>query len=323
MEKIEFKVIDKEGNVNFLKAEYREDGEFSMSGHFAGGSAGQNIEIIQYKNDEQKQLIDFWEKYHLKPITKKQWKEFKMLVDKVSAKSEEFPQEAIDSFDDDKIVALGLHLELSPEQTRETISGHGGITYNVGTEGYFLVCTDEEANEEAKENLSNIIDDMGVGIFTLDLSNYTNKIAKGWFADVVRKSCDSYVQDIESETDETYGNRLIQEMYDATILVNDDFEEGEDGNPNYDQLKSDVDMDKKKEQYVEKLVADAGDPVEYYKDIFGKETFNKAIKEHNLVDTDKLIQDVIDIDGRGHILNGYDGTEYEQKVNGTTYYIYE
>lgn len=322
MEKIEFKVIDKEGNINFLEAEYREDGQFSMSGHFAGGSAGQNIDRIKYKNDEQKQLIDFWKKYHLQSITKKQWKEFKMLVDKVSAKSEEFPQEAIDSFDDDKIVALGLHLELSPEQTRESISG-GGIAYDVGTQGDFLVCTDEEADDQAKEILSNTIDSMGVEIFTVDLSDYMGETAVGWFGDVVRESCDSYVQGIESETDETYGNRLIQEMYDAGILGSDDFEEGEDGIPNYDQLKSDVDMDSKKEQYVEKLVADAGDPVEYFKDNFGQEEFYKTIKEHNLVDIDKLIQDVIDTDGRGHILNGYDGTEYEQEVNGTTYYIYE
>ena len=28
------------------------------------------------------------------------------------------------------------------------------------------------------------------------------------------------------------------------------------------------------------------------------------------------------MDGRGHILNRYDGTEYEEKVNGTWYYIY-
>jgi len=28
-------------------------------------------------------------------------------------------------------------------------------------------------------------------------------------------------------------------------------------------------------------------------------------------------------DGRGHTLNSYDGTEYEETVNGTTYFLYQ
>lgn len=28
------------------------------------------------------------------------------------------------------------------------------------------------------------------------------------------------------------------------------------------------------------------------------------------------------MDGRGHIISSYDGTEYDETVEGTTYYIY-
>jgi hypothetical protein len=40
------------------------------------------------------------------------------------------------------------------------------------------------------------------------------------------------------------------------------------------------------------------------------------------IDEDALIDDVINIDGRGNGLASYDGVENEIEYNGTTYYIY-
>jgi len=37
---------------------------------------------------------------------------------------------------------------------------------------------------------------------------------------------------------------------------------------------------------------------------------------------DSFVEKAVEIDGRGHFLNDYDGAEYEVKVNGKTYYIY-
>lgn len=39
-------------------------------------------------------------------------------------------------------------------------------------------------------------------------------------------------------------------------------------------------------------------------------------------DDEKFIRDAR-MDGRGHNLNHYDGTEYEEQINGTYYYIYQ
>ena len=37
---------------------------------------------------------------------------------------------------------------------------------------------------------------------------------------------------------------------------------------------------------------------------------------------DSFVKAAVSADGRGHFLNGYDGTEKEATYNGTTYYIY-
>ena len=39
-------------------------------------------------------------------------------------------------------------------------------------------------------------------------------------------------------------------------------------------------------------------------------------------DIDSFVEDAISSDGRGHFIGFYDGEEWEQTVNGTTYYIY-
>jgi len=39
-------------------------------------------------------------------------------------------------------------------------------------------------------------------------------------------------------------------------------------------------------------------------------------------DFDHFVDDAISSDGRGHFLSSYDGNEYEEDINNTTYYIY-
>ena len=39
-------------------------------------------------------------------------------------------------------------------------------------------------------------------------------------------------------------------------------------------------------------------------------------------DFDHFVDDAISSDGRGHFLSNYDGNEYEEDINNTTYYIY-
>jgi len=51
------------------------------------------------------------------------------------------------------------------------------------------------------------------------------------------------------------------------------------------------------------------------------ETLISLMKAENRLED--FIEDSVSADGRGHFLNTYDGSEYEEKVNRTDYYIYQ
>ena len=67
-------------------------------------------------------------------------------------------------------------------------------------------------------------------------------------------------------------------------------------------------------------------------DFDGSERILTRIQEHSedanpiilkLIDNiDEFIEDAIQSDGRGHLINSYDGEEHEKELNGTYYYIY-
>ena len=67
------------------------------------------------------------------------------------------------------------------------------------------------------------------------------------------------------------------------------------------------------EKYLE-LKNNAEDDYEYYMDMFGLEV-------NNYIDKDKLIEGIIDSDGYGPTLNGYDGDAEEEYVEGELFYV--
>ena len=108
-----------------------------------------------------------------------------------------------------------------------------------------------------------------------------------------------------------YDNRLIEELHDRHILDDGDFEEGEDGEPDFRNLKDYVDIDLYKEEYVDLLVEDAGDPVDYCGDSFGWEWVTEMATQNDLIDLDEVVEQCIYEDGVAHFIARYDGNEYE------------
>ena len=163
-------------------------------------------------------------------------------------------------------------------------------------EGEYLVLTEEEADEEAKQSILNLIDDIGIQAFSESAQEYilNNFVEYRWFEDAIRETYQYYIDDIreESASDEEYKNRLDEEM--AVAGVEDE------------------------EEFLDWLCENAGDPVEYYRDNFGKDDFNNVVKENDLINWDEVAQWSIEEDGRGNTLGSWDGEENE--YNG--YYIY-
>lgn len=158
----------------------------------------------------------------------------------------------------------------------------------------YLVLTEEEAEEKHLEYIENFIDDLGIEGFTPSfqeeiLNNYIDD--GGYFDDCLREHYESCVEDIKHED-----GRLEEEMEDAECET--------------------------EEEYIEHLIETAGDAKEYYKDNFDNEWFTKQVKENCSLDIEAISQAHIDADGIAHSLARYDGKEYEEDVDGETYYIY-
>ena len=162
-------------------------------------------------------------------------------------------------------------------------------------EGDYLVVTEEEAEDYAAQDIENLFDDIGFESFTPEFRDWIirNALDTDWFEDAVRESYESYVDDIAYED-----GRLEEELLDAGIITEEDIEAG------YDE-------DAARDAYVEMLVEDAGDPVDYCGDNFGWDWVSKVAEQNNLIDMQEVIDECIYQDGVAHFIARYDGEENE------------
>ena len=212
---------------------------------------------------------------------------------------------------DERRNALAKYLGVEPETLKK--ASYSDVNFETEDGEEYLVLDSDEAREAAIEAVKNDLDDMGIESFTDDFKDwaYRNAIETDWFDDALRESEEFYADDIESEDDREYGNRLIHEMYDEGILEDDDFEKDEDGEIDYTRVKETVDIDSKKEDFVDKLVENMGDAVEWYRSEFGEDELARTVRENNLIDADAVAEEAIDWDGVEHFLASYDGEEIE------------
>jgi hypothetical protein len=208
----------------------------------------------------------------------------------------------------ERIQALATYLDIDPSE----ISNTYGNEFET-PEGDYLVVDEDEAEQLARDDIENLFDELGLDSFTPDFRDWIimNALDNDWFEDAVRESYESYVDDIEYEGDDIYENRLIQELYDEYILTDDDFEQDEDGEPDYTTLLDSVDIDDKKSEYIDLLIYRAGDPVDYCGDNFGWEWVSNMATTHNLIDMDEVVEQCIYMDGVAHFIARYDGNEIE------------
>ena len=161
-------------------------------------------------------------------------------------------------------------------------------------ESYYVV-DEEEAEQLAKEDIENLFDDMGLESFTEYFRNWIieNALDKDWFEECVRESTESYVNDIEYED-----GRLQEELLDRGIITEEDVESG-------------YDVDDAKERYVELLMEDIDDYVEYCGFNFGWKWVSEVAERENLIDMDVVTKQCIYEDGVAHFIARYDGNEHD------------
>lgn len=208
--------------------------------------------------------------------------------------------------DTKRIESLAKYLEINPSEVEESYRDNEFET----PLGDYLVLTEDEAYDMEKQYIFDLIDDIGYDGFNVNLNDFVTD--QDWFEDWFREFEESYVNDIEYEDDDVFENRLIQECYeDANLLSDEDFEEKENGEPDFKHLKETVDIDELKEKYVDYILDDIGDFIEEFKWQYGEDYFNQVIKDNNLVDDDALAEYCISVDGIGHNIATYDGAEVD------------
>jgi hypothetical protein len=154
----------------------------------------------------------------------------------------------------------------------------------------YKVLTDSEADEEFREYEQNLLDEMGIECFAEFAQEYilTNFVDIDWFNTAMRESYQGYVEDIKHEE-----GRFEEEMEENGCET--------------------------EEEYVDYLCGQYEDGVQWYKDDFGLKDLSKVVKDYNLLDEDKVIDYILEEDGRGGSLAHYDGIENEQDG----YFIYQ
>lgn len=211
---------------------------------------------------------------------------------------------------EEKRLALAEHLGIDESELENSDYDENAFTYD---DREYLVLDDQEAYEAAYNNIEELIDDMGLEAFSKDMQNWILENAIDYdFEEAYREMEESYVEDIENEGSREFDNRLIEEMYDADILTDDDFVKYGDNEINHETLKDEVDLNDKKEEYVDYLLNNIPDFREEFIDEFGIDEVLRLVKEgYADLDIHAIVDEVIRWDGRGPSLADYDGEERE------------
>ena len=187
----------------------------------------------------------------------------------------------------ERIEALAKLLGVEVEDL--TVSKYDERTFENKEAGEYIVLTEEEAYDAAKESIKNLIEDLGLESFSEGFQEWIldTCVDKEWFDEYLEDYYTYYIDEIRDEESdyEEYETRLEEEMDDAGVDT--------------------------EEEFLDYLIEGAGNSIEWYIDNFGYEEFKSVCKECDLIDWDSVIEEVISEDGIANSIATYDGKEYE------------
>ena len=187
----------------------------------------------------------------------------------------------------ERIEALAKLLKVEVEDL--TTSKYDNRVFENKNAGEYIVLTEEEAYNEAKESIRDLIEDLGLESFSKSCQEWilNTCIDKDWFDEYLEDYYTYYIDDIRDvkAVYEEYETRLDEEM---------------------DEAGADTE-----EEFLYYLIEDAGNSIDWYIDCFGYEEFKSVCEECDLIDWDSVIDEVISEDGVAHSIATYDGKEYE------------
>ena len=187
----------------------------------------------------------------------------------------------------ERIEALAKLLQVEVEDL--TRSKYDNRVFENKEAGEYIVLTEEEAYEEAEEIIKDTIEECGIESFSECYQEWIldSYVDKEWFDEYLEEYYLDYINDIRDAKAiyNEYETRLDEEMEDAEVETEEDF--------------------------LDYLIEDAENSINWYIDCFGYEEFKSVCEECDLIDWNSVIEEVISEDGVAHSIATYDGKEYE------------
>ena len=210
--------------------------------------------------------------------------------------------------DEDEEVLIDTWNEYEPED-------FGRNEYKVGSRYYYIFDDEDDARKAAIDMALTVIPDQIADGWIPDTG-----IDVDWFADAMKENYENYAEDISNISDATFENRLVAECFEAGLIDDTDFDEDEDGDPDY--MSCTVPEYELVDRLSDHLCDAYDDPIEWYRFDFGDEQFSEVLEYHNLIDFDEVADDMVDNDGIEAWLAKYDGYGHDFNFDGIDYMIY-
>lgn len=202
--------------------------------------------------------------------------------------------------------------------------GYNSHVYrNLEDDSEYLVCSYNEAEQYAREDLESLADDLGP-IEAFGYSTVEKYLDEDHFHGMLEDDVRWHVKDMDDD-------ELIDEMESYGIIDEDDMIQDPDWEPDEDDPNEEPEMiypekllDDKREELIDRMIDSYGSGIDYIQEIYGD--LEDYVKNNpDCIDLDGLIDDILSYDGFGNTLARYDGYEYEfqyEDENGNTKWLY-
>jgi hypothetical protein len=184
------------------------------------------------------------------------------------------------------------------EITEVSMKGNEFYATN-GNNEYRVFKSEDDAERVAIEQVRDDLEDSPENFNQDWLMNYID--GRDFFEQELNEINLSYVEDVASEIDSKYANRLIDELVENGLMDEDDAE-----SDNAEEIADEIKYD-----YIilltEGQLDEGMDGLQYFFDNFGEnETFGMVI-DNNLINMEEASEDAVNNDGIAHFLSSYDG----------------